>query len=183
MAGKQSGPSASDIGRVATRAQRGKAAERKREWTSALLIACARVPVYESFHGSQMRELRVRTGAFRGARLGDGARAPAESPRRFHRFLHAVRACIARIQGRERIERGFDDRLDLRWRNRRSARWSRERIPRRSSFVVDSAPGARGLSSPVASAPAGKLLIRFARVRAPDGFVSAASPPLLCIWS
>ena len=33
-----------------------------------------------SIHGSQMREFRVRAGAYRGARLRDGAREPAESP-------------------------------------------------------------------------------------------------------
>ena len=113
-----------------------------------------------SRHGSQMREHRVRPGAYRGTRLRDGARAHAESSRRFHRFLHPVRARVARVPGRERIESGCGDRLDSRWRKRRSASRRSERIPRRSSVAVASASGARGLPSPVASAPAGQLLIR-----------------------
>src|ERR1035437_758589 len=64
-------------------------------------------------HGSQVGELRVRLGAHRGARLRDGACARAEKPWRFHWFFHPVRACVALIQSRGRIEGAFDDRLDL----------------------------------------------------------------------
>jgi hypothetical protein len=136
-----------------------------------------------SIHGSQMRELRVRLGPCRGARLRDGALAPAEGPWRFHRFLHPMRGCVARVQGDERIESGFDDRLDLRCRKRRSASRRRERIPRRSSLAVDSAPGARGLPSLVASAPAGQLLIRHRKGSRSRRVRGRRSPPVLCIWS
>jgi hypothetical protein len=136
-----------------------------------------------SIHGSQMRELRVRPGPYRGARLRDGARAAAEGPWRFHRFLHPVRACVALVQGHERIESGFDDRLDLRCRKRRSASRRRESIPRRSSLAVDSAPGALGLPSPVASAPAGQLLIRHRKGSRSRRVRERRSPPVLCIWS
>src|ERR1035438_69553 len=69
-------------------------------------------------------------------------------------------SCRPPVQGHERIESGFDDRLHLRCRKRRSASRSRERIPRRSSLAVDSTPGAWGLPALVTSAPAGHLLIR-----------------------
>ena len=74
-----------------------------------------------SFHGSQMRELRVRLGACRGALLRDGARATAESPWRFHRFLHPVRACVSPLS-RPRANRKWF---------RRSTRPSRPKTPER----------------------------------------------------
>ncbi len=87
------------------------------------------------------------------------------------------------IQGHERIESGFDDRLDLRCRKRRRVSRRRERIPRRSSLAADSAPGARGLPSAVASAPAGQLLIRHRKGSRSRCVRERRSPPVLCIWS
>jgi hypothetical protein len=125
-------------------------------------------------HGSQVRELRVRLGAHRGARLRDSACARAENPWRFHWFVHSVRACVARIQGRERIEGGFDDRLDVRRRQRRRPSRRRAEILRRNGRAGNYAPGTLGLSSPVPSASAGKLLIRHRKdSRSRHAFVSA----------
>jgi hypothetical protein len=132
-------------------------------------------------HGSQVRERRVRLGAHRGARLRDGARA--ENPWRFHRFLRLVRACVARVQSHERIESGFDDRLDLRRRKRRSVSPRRAEILRRYGRAGDIAPGAPGLSSPVPSTSAGKLLIRHRKGSRSRRVRERRSPPVICIWS
>jgi hypothetical protein len=136
-----------------------------------------------SMHGSQMRELRAWPGAYRGARLRDVACAAAESPWRFHRFLHPVRACVARTQGHERIDSGFDCGLGFRCRKRPTAGRRRKRIRRRSSLAVDSAPSARDLPSPVASASAGQLLIRHRKGSRSRRVRECRSPPVLCIWS
>lgn len=134
-------------------------------------------------HGSQVGELRVRLGAHRGARLRDGACARAEKPWRFHWFFHPVRACVARIQSRGRIEGGFDDRLDLRRRKRRRPSRRRAEILRRNGRAGDCAPGAPGLSSPVPSASAGKLLIRHRKDSRSRRVRERPRPPVLYIWS
>lgn len=136
------------------------AAAVNRSLLSSFLIARARRRGVSSSHGSPVRELRVRTGAHRGAGLRDRACAPAEGPWRFDRFLHPVLACVTRVQRHERIESGFDDRLDLRCRKRRDAILHCARIARRNGLAGDSAPGASSLRSSVASAAADKFLIR-----------------------
>jgi hypothetical protein len=49
--------------------------------------------------------------------------------------------------------------------------------------VVDSAPGAPGLRSLVASAPARQFLIRHRKVSRPRPVRGRHGPPVLCIWS
>jgi len=136
-----------------------------------------------SIRGSQVRELRVRPGAHRGARLRDGVRSFAESPRRFYRFLRPVRACVARVQRCGRIESGFNDRRDLRRRKHRGASRRRAEIPRRNGRAADAAGGALGLPSPFASASTGRLLIRNRKGSRSRRARERRSPPVRCIWS
>ncbi len=136
-----------------------------------------------SGYGSQVSELRVRSGASHGARLRHGACAPAEVPQTVPP-ASPPRACLRRLRSKPRLNRKWF---------RRSIRPSLPKTPKRSlrragitcrnGLAGDSVPGAPGLPSPVASTPAGKLLIRHRKSSRSRRVRERRSPPVLCTWS